>query len=281
MLRRGAKVIGVWWALVAAAWGCEEPTPPAVFAETLAHADQAFMAQDAGAFLAEMVFAREQLGCLSGAITAEIAAEYHRLTAMDAYFHKDELGTIQAFSAMVAIDPEADLAPSIAPEGHPLRKHLETARGSETSTTGSLERAEGHRWWIDGRVGVRYPLERPFILQHEHDGIFRNNAYLAAHAALPEWTRVETNVAPPRVHPTQRKFKKRAIPFFVAAGGTAVLAGGAFGYAWTQHSAYFDEDTPPEDRPGLRQRANGSTIAAGALGGVALGLGSVGLVMAW
>ena len=270
-------MIGVWWAFTAMAWACDRPALTAELAETLENADRSFATMDAKGFLSNMVVANDELACLRTPLTPDLATQYHRLLALDAYFHKDELGTIQALTAMVAVDPDADLDKSVAPEGHPLRRHLETAR-----TTDALPKAEGHRWWIDGSVADRYPMERPFVLQHEQDGEIQQSTHISAHAPLPDWTRVETIIVPPVIHTKVKKpFKKSSIPIFAAAGATALLAGGAYGYAWTQRDGYFEQSTNPEDRPGLRARANGATIAAGALGGVAIGLGSIGLVIAW
>lgn len=255
-----------------------------------------------------------QLGCLSRPPDARQAAMVHEVEALAAFMARDATAAQAELRAMHESDPSLQLPDEVAPAGGPLQ-----LRDAEARALPPSERAPHGLSWrvvVDGREAPDLPTRRPsLVVVLGQDGAPIWTGLLAAGAAIPSLEATTPWVAdvpmlvpastsgdvvvPPPVEPARDG--RAARPVLYAAGGSALIAGvftvlyvpasrrvGAAGDLIVENAAPaqwkgegFSSKLSTDEVYALRARARAYEVGVQAAGGLALGLGAVGLVIAW
>ncbi|MCO4743558.1 MAG: hypothetical protein KC912_02135 [Proteobacteria bacterium] len=221
----------------------------------------AFYAMDLDTFNAARDNARIALSCLEAVVSAQDAAAYHRLEALDGFAVGSEERTVTSFRRAHALDPDYDLPPKIAPAGHPLRVQFERAADAGPPRLSPLRLEQPT--WVDGEASDLRPRDLPAVFQVGDADAIHYSGYLMPGMPPP------SSVRGKRTLPVRR----------VVAGsaGAVALAGGlAFlGASLGSRGQFRDPSTAYEDLHTVKRRANRQFFAFEALTFTALGLGGV------
>lgn len=250
---------------------CDAPTKAADVAASVTIAQLAFASLDADGFADAAGLARDALPCLVEPLTPFDAAAFHGLMALAAFSDGKDEETVEWFSAAEATVPNFTLPAVIAPPGGPVDALLVRARALPPGAMEPVPPYDG-RVLIDGSPGIVRPTERPCVLQLVRpDGTVARSYALPPRAPLPAWELPPTPIR--RFIPKLRE--KPSVPFALAAGGTALAAGGLYALGGVWHGQYLDPATPYEDLTGLETQTNAALGASIALGVAAAALTTV------
>jgi len=224
----------------------------------------------------------ERLPCLVSLVPDELLGRYARQRAYQLMLEFDEVEAARWFLLSRVVDPELGW-PSWVPEQHIVRR-LE--REPEPMVGRVRDRGltvpEGGGVFLDGRYLTVPEAEAdvPHLLQVADgegrviDGAWQSGAAFPDRVLGPD----DVQVPPPPlwftdpVDPAEAR-RQRQGRRAQSALGVAATAGAVFVSAWVARSAYVDHPTG-----GLRTVVNGATVASGALGVGALGIGVYALV---
>lgn len=255
--------------IAAAAAECAAPVAPIAVADTAARAKAAFAGLDAAAFDAAVAELASTLPCLDTPLTPAQAADVHLVDALRAFVAQDEAGTVAAFQAHHAADPEADPATWL-PARHPALVERRYALRLDEADPRDLI-SSGGAVWVDGvRSEVLVP-SRPAVLQAGDDHALTSTWWHPGEP-LPE----RLSLREPRLSPRVQRHLWLGSTALVAAGAATGLA------LWSSslRDEYRDPDTPYDELDTLADTNAAAGVAAAGTGLVALGLGAA-LVVTW
>lgn len=254
--------------------------------ETIESAQRALENLDPDRFVAETDRLDALLPCLAEPLGRHLAAEIHRTKGIRAVSERDAAAS-RYFAAARSLEPAYKLPSTLIPEGHPVR----TAYAAQDVTKGTFEPvpapAEGTLTLDAGQTLYR-PTTWPTIAQLlAADGSVRFTAYLEPTTALPDYPiltaapapvpadpvpAVPTPAPPGPVPPPPSAGAPRA-PLGVAALAGTALTGLLVGLAGAAEARFEDLETPDDELPGLRSRANSLVVASAFTGAASLGFG--------
>jgi hypothetical protein len=262
--------------------GCALPPVPAdALAGSIADATGAFAGLDIDGFqkLADAVW--KQLPCLSEPLTPLDVADVYKLGALDAFLAQDDAAVLDHLAGLHAAAPDYVLPPTIAPQGHPLQKAMETVVAAPTGPRSDLPVPDEARLLVDGEPVLSRPDDRPVLLQ------------LLTMDGGVEWTRLVPEGAPTPAYETLsddfrakylseakviRVRERRPIELVVASSVALVGASAMYGLSRSSRSRFLDPSTPYEDLASLRARTNGLQTASVLTGVAGVGLGATAAV---
>jgi hypothetical protein len=267
---------------------CPAPVTLPEFEARLDAAQAAYAELDPLRFSQKLDVTRALLLCLDEPIGRADAAWVHRLEAFDAWLDHDEAHVLGALRSVFAADPAYTFPPEVAPPGNPFTKLVEAARAAGPGSTAPFDRPDVR---IDGIPAMQLPQDRPYILQVVAGREVTYTAYLqgGAEVAVPFPSQavaaggVAQGSLPASTAAKDRSYDPRATPWLVGAGTSALLAGAAYGLALSSRSAYDNawSGADLDELRAIRDRTNGSVVVSGVLGVAAVGLGAVGVAVAW
>lgn len=236
---------------------CAEPASRSAMALAIDGAWTAFLALDEPTYTAHHAAVGRALPCLREPLPPAEVAQVHALAAGAAFLAGSDPRAVDGLRGAVAADPAFDL-PRL-PDSHPLRAQLDVARRMAAGDT----RPVASEVTVDGAPSPTAPVDRPTFLQHRMGAGVDNGAYVATGRPLPSWA------VPPR---------KRPVALVAATGATAVAAGALYTIAMVEHDAFAD--APPDELQDRFDRTNALSWSAVGAGALALGLGTV-TVIVW
>jgi len=238
------------------------PTDVRTLSAAAPQAQIAMASLDTAGFASAVANARSAISCLVQPLSPFDAASFHGLEALAAFTDEKPEVALAALAAAVSAMPDYRLPAMIAPQGGELDALLARAKSLAPSAMQPLPPYDGVLI-VDGIRALARPTERPCILQlASGDGRVRETYYLRGTDALPKWAPPPTVLQ--RFLPEPRS--KPSVPFAIAAGSTAIAAGGLYALGGAYHARFVSTSTPYDDLPGLKTRTNVS------LGG-AIGIG--------
>lgn len=241
---------------------CGAPSDIGVFSAAAPRAQLAMGSLDAAGFSSAVAQARAALSCLAEPLTPLDAAGYHGLEALSAFADGQPEEAVRAFASAVATVPGFRLPSVIAPEGGDLDVLLARAKALPPSEVQALPPYDGILF-VDGVRALTRPVARPCVLQLiGGDGRARSTYYLRGTDPLPSWDPPPTLLL--RLLPEPRA--RPSVPFALAAGSTALVAGGLYALGGMAHAEFANPATPYEDLAGLQTQTNlalGGAIALG------------------
>jgi hypothetical protein len=259
-------------ALLAIAWGCEEPSTSLDLEDALRRTDRAFADADLSAFHDALDDARAHLACLSEVAPTRLVTDLHRAEGLASWFDDAHGEASQAFAAVRRLSPTSGFDPDLVPPGHPLLTIYEALDIDDIVTvelpppsTGSLR--------LDGQRRLERPLELPVVFQRlDAAGTVTETAYLLPASPTPPYP--TTAAAPAEPTTTRRSLRT---PLALSAVGAAVLSGALYAGAAAVHGRYVDPTTPTDRLDGLRATNNGLVLgsAVSLTAGVGLGVGAL------
>jgi len=230
-----------------------------------------------GAFKAmnreELVRAGERVeavaNCLGEPLQPEDAAGLHAAHALTTFLAGSDTETVISLYSALQADPAFDFPTGFVPAGHPLLQQLRAARSLSPGPGHPLSPPAVGVFLVDGRPAVETPLDRPFLLQWVDGSRARESAWIGAGAPLPPWVdQLPVPIETPR----------SSLVFGVGAGVAAIASGVLLGIAAERQGELKDPAAASGDLAGLREQANGLTLASGASAVFAVGLGAVAVI---
>ncbi len=241
---------------------CEAPTDVVALSAYVPSAQLAMGSLDADGFSSAVEGARSALPCLAQPLTPIDAAGYHGLEALAAFAEADTDAAMRSFASAIAATPDYRLPTVIAPPGGDVDTLLRQARELSAGESQALPPYDGIVM-VDGARALVRPTGRPCVLQLVGPrGDVRATYYLFGSEPTPRYDPPPTLAT--RLLPELRQ--RPSAPFAVAAGTTAIAAGGLYWLGGTAHARYVDPSTPYDDLPGLKAEANAALGGSVALG---------------
>lgn len=231
---------------------CAAPTDVGTLSAASPRAQLAMSSLDLDGFNAAVADARTALPCLGSPLTPLDAAEYHALMGLAAFAEDRRDDALASFAAAFAARPDYRLPTAVAAPGSDLDLLMQEAKALPPSAAQALPPYDGVIL-VDGARALTRPTGRPSILQLVGPkGDVRETHYLAGADPLPKWAPPPTLAL--RLLPEPRE--RPSVPFAVAAGSTALAAGGLYAFGGMAHAQYVNPATPYEDLPGLETQTN-------------------------
>lgn len=266
-------------------------------------AEDAWRDLDNAAFTERRDALQRDLPCLTEVLLPRDAAWVHQIEAMQSYLLMNSgVGDPQAraqevkqsWRAALSAEPSLSVSAEIAPPGVPLRDLLDEARLQGGGAAAQLPRLSGAGLSVNGALSETLPAEHPNLVQWLDDSAeVQATAYLAAGAGLPELWELPLageapgsgGEAPPRSQAAGRTGLQRW-GMLATAGVVGLGAGGLYlGHALVavDQNACVDGSVTctSTETEALTDRADALWAASIATGGVAVGLGVLGLVIAF
>ncbi len=231
---------------------CEVRSSTADLAAALNAAAAAMVAMDFPGFVENRNRAQDALHCLGERLTAVDVAAFHRVMALDAYLDQDPEGTVASFRSALATQPGFTLPASFALPGNPLHDLFQQAREQGAGASNAIFPPAGTVIFVDSLLGTSRPVERPAILELQAaDGSLLWTGYLPTGAENPDWTQLELQIptAPGHLSGVKLSTVGPSVPLLVAAGGTALAAGGLYAVAYGMSRSYRDPENPDIEEP--------------------------------
>lgn len=254
------------------AWAdCTELDHPGAIQAQVDTARTAFLALDAGAFLQARDQMNQGVSCQTQAIAPTLAAQVHTVLAMAAYLDRDETGTVAAFQAAKAADPDMDLGAWL-PAEHPAHVDHRFAGRLEPAPPRRLKQTPGETVYVDGTATDRLILGQPALLQHAPGKTVTAGTTWMPDQALPGWVRLKPEGIP-----------KKAQRHLWLGGATTLAAAstlGLFAVGNQARLAYIAPNTPYERLDALQQRNKVGVIGGYTAATVTAVLGTT-LVITW
>ena len=234
-------------------------------------AEGAFSTSDVDTLLSVVASLEASLVCQAEPLSPIHVAAFHRIEALAAIAEFDAAAAVLSFQAVLATMPGYQLAPELAPEGHPVRKAFDEAKLFADSEVFELPAPEAGWITIDGNRSQRAPAGRPFLFQHlSAEGAVTQTAYVDVGTPVPTYATAPVPVPDP---PVPTRTRARVNPWLVGAGialGAASVS--MYGGAFVARDRY-DEAVLAGDEGRIRSRY---WTTNGLLGGsvAALGVGT-------
>lgn len=291
--RPQVRTTGLLWTMLLllpreVAAGC--PAEPVAIVETL---ERALNADGAG-FEAARAQAAQELACASAPLDPDQVALLHRVEALAHYGERDLEAARRSLRAAATAAPGTRLPDALIPTAHLLRR-LEEEAALVDDPVEPVELPRGMVSWVDGRVSTVRPTARSAVVQLvDLGGVVLWSALMFPGEALPRLPIVGEEApvlveAIPSETPAVHRPRRRT--FLWSAGGlglAAVALGGAGLLARASIPRTIDDPSfDPHSTEDLgrvearRDLANGLGYGAQGAAAVAVGLGTVGLVLRW
>jgi hypothetical protein len=223
--------LGAAWISAAFAADCPAPTAQIDITEMLERAQVSYRELDSDGFYTHLDSAMLDLPCLADVLSTHTVADIHRIQAVALYGKGNSGGTITAFAAANAIDPQGGLSNDLVPDGHELLVLSRTLLNSDTVRLDPP--ASNTRLLIDGETTRFFPIERPVLAQVVRANTVTTTVYLLPGDSFPAYEKSRA----PRT--------QRAV-LFGAAGVTAATSVLLYGVARSQGSVLRSGDIPAE-----------------------------------
>jgi hypothetical protein len=211
------------------------------------------------------------LACREQPVTVDLSAHVHRIHGITAFVTGDEDDANLWFAASRALEPTAALGHAI---GGPLQSAWTRAVSETPPVRTDLPKPRRGTLVIDGQLITSRPSLLPYVFQHVDGGDVLTTTLHRAGGAPPVYP------GGPRPEPVDAP-TRRGKPLTIAATAVGALAAGSLGgAAWTR-SRFNDPALSNDEVEGLVPTNRALGIAGYALGGTAIGLGTVALVLEW
>ena len=273
---------------------CPVPVTSDALNAKMSEAENAYYSMQKPSFRQAREAAATSLTCLNEILKPDVVATYHRLMAFDAYLLKDHQEALQSLRAALALQPTFSLPDKVAPKGNKLHTLQEQARNTYGAGYEQIPVPVGKTLHIDGRRSNQRPVGRPSIFQLVGaEGAVEWSTYVRADAGPDDLAQLGLTVeqvvigAAPPSEPTGpgNGTKRRGGALLVTAGASAVAAGVLYGLAYKWRRDFDDLNNTDIQKAGEleaeRSRINTSVFISAGLGGAALGLGTVGVIVRW
>jgi hypothetical protein len=238
-----------WWLATSWAAPCAAPSTASQLADALARGEAAYLASDSATFAAAADEIAVRAPCLDAPVSPALAAQIHRLTALRRWSTAPSIARAHWAAARRAVD-DLDVVAFVGPD-HPLARE---AVGPATGAS-RMPKPEQGALWVDGEATRARPLDQAALLQLlEPDG------------AQQTWMLTPNDPTPP--YPAVPKARA---PLRLAGLGAAVVAGAAYGVAWSSAGRFDDPALDAEQLRAARAQTNVSTAAAAVAAGSSLG----------
>ena len=251
----------VWLASLALALECSKPVAPSELDAAFDRTEKAWIDLDDTAFRDTMnEVGGLLLPCAAQVVTADEAARWHRLVALQLFSIGDPEGAAAAIEAAHAAKPDLAWDDALLPANHELRAHW--ASLTEAPRTHNVPEPRGGSIAFDGKVGRARPSDVPSIVQLvDAVGAPHTTVYLGPGEALPVYPAI----------PRQRNI------LLGCATGAGVTGALTYGMAWGAHGKLYSEaanpDTSADDLDALQTRTNRLSALSTTLLGVGIGCG--------
>ncbi len=277
----------------ALAGACDQSSTLQDFQYAATLGERAFAGMDIDGLVRARDSAAQHLECVDQAVSADVAAAFHRLLAMVAFTEQDPSSALAEFHAARRLNPGYQIPEDVAPVGHPLITLYEQ---SLTAAVGELLPVNPpvNGWvTVDGIRGAPVPSGISTILQaFESNQTLVETVWHRPGEPVPSW-----GPDPALIEPTGLG---RGLA--LGGAGASVLASGVLAYAgWRSNCQFWYTDagfvgegqgtcgffegriTEPLSADGSaledQQRlTNGLLVGAGTAGALAIGLGVVAVV---
>lgn len=282
------------WALTAAPAaardGCPELVSTATLAQHISKADVAFSTMEENEFRTARWTAQRSINCLGEPIQAGQAAAYYRMEALGSFLDQNHAQTVGFFKSMLTVAPNYMLPDPMAPAGHPLRINFEVAQGSMPTPGRPIQRAANGVIRVDGRVGSEFPVDRPYLFQHQlDDGSVQQSAVVGIGVQSPTYSTargLQTSKAGRRINASVTQVKRAPssqagfnVPLAATAAVTTAVAGISYVVAMSHEARFNDTDTARSELPGLRKKTNAMVVLSASSAAVALTSGAAAFVV--
>lgn len=264
------------------AWGsCKQAYGPSELSLLSKNGEQAILELDVEKLLIVANRARQEvLPCLSGFITPTDAAAFHRLMAFEAITQYNAARARAEFHAARKLDPGYRFPDEMA-EGELIRLYEESLEALD----GELERVyPPENGWITvgGVRNAPRGNETPVIVQvFDASGNLLETRYFQPGEELPMWGRNPLGITAKELGIGESVFKKPKV-WYIAGATTSVAAGVLYGFAFYNKQQALDPSVMyttenSEELDARREQSKTFGVLSLVTGGVALGLGGVGI----
>ncbi len=247
---------------------CDGLSVPDELRADLEKAQASYGEMDVDGFVLDIGSAETKLHCIDRRLPTDLAANYHRMTAIRLFLNGETDDSNASLAAAATLEPRFSLS-KLFPEGHEFPARFEEYKTLPSPTTRIPKPRDGY-FAFDGDIGRDRPLARATIVQRlDADGQIRSTQVLLPDDPLPHYPRV--------------LIVRNAL--LVSAAGTATLGvtTAAFGMNAKSRFGSTDEalqrDLQRSDLDRLRSTANAMSTATGTLSGVTLALLGTALVV--
>ncbi|MCP4810140.1 MAG: hypothetical protein GY913_24575 [Proteobacteria bacterium] len=250
---------------------CPAPTSLSQLKDATVRGEESFANLDIDGLGQAAGDAETALPCLSEAITPRDAAAYHRLMGMHAFATQERERVKYEFHAARKLEPGYEVPQAVAPTGHPMIAAYEEAVLVDEGALSQPVPPEGGYVTVGGVRGAARAELSPAILQVFEEGdALSETLYLSPGAELPMWGPL------PEPLPEPKQLRR---PMLAATAATGVVALGLQGVAWSSKNKFLDTDTADADLEGLYARNRATYFSSVGVGAVAVGLGTVTLLV--
>ncbi len=268
-MKARATLLGTLLALASSALACDEPALPNELREDLERAHAAYADTDVDGFVLDMGSASAHLECIDRRIPVDLAANYHRMLAVQLFLAGDrESGSDAALHAAAALQPTFGFK-GLFPEGHQFLVRFDELKLAPARTE-RIARPKAGFFAFDGNIGRDRPIDRASVVQRiDADGQVQLTTYLQPGTPLPDYD----------VRPVVRHG-------LLAGGVATALASLTTGAIAMGAERRFKSDDPAtrsgltrSDLNTLQARANTMSTATALLAGTSAGLFGAALVV--
>jgi hypothetical protein len=274
---------------VLAADDCPQPASTATLAQHISSADVAFSTMDENAFRSARWTAQRAINCMGEAIQAGQAAAYYRMEALGSFLDQNHAQTVGFFKSMLRVAPHYLLPDAMAPAGHPLRVDFQVAEGSLPLVGEPVPRPVDGLIRVDGTVAKEFPIDRPYLFQHQTDGgLIKHSAVVGVGAKIPAYdsgrgfqsgrTQGRAKASVDRAQRTGGAISVNG-PLAIISGGAALVSGITYVVAMSKAAEFHDPLTSQAKLDRLRDSTNTLVWISGSFATVAVSTGAAALVV--
>ena len=137
--------------LLASAWAdCPAPVTAAELSQAISVGEAAYINMDEATFRESWASVQARLPCLSEPATDLLVIAYFRMSALQAFLDRDEVGGTASLKSLLARSPSYALSPSLAPDNHPLQSWMTAAFENPATLTVPFSPPRNSTVWVDG-----------------------------------------------------------------------------------------------------------------------------------
>ncbi len=257
---------------------CKTPTTVKQLGEAGLAGEKAFADIDLAGLLKVSTFAREEIvPCLSDALTTADASAFHRLMALEAFTHRNEMRVRREFHAARKLAPGYVLPEDFAGPDHPLRKLYIEAEMTDDGQRELVYPPIGGSVTVGGVRNAPRFKDSPVIVQvFDSTNKVLETRYVQPGETLPNWgLNNPMGITATDLGIDTVPLWKKEEPWLIASGVSAVIAAGFYGAAMYKKSQFNDKGTSDKDLRGLQSTVNGFGYTSIAATGVAIVLSGV------
>ncbi len=263
-------------AAAAQAQNCEQRYSSEQLVGSLDRAEAAYLSVAVDDFLFATDEMRAHVDCSADEIPKPIAARLWRYEGMRRSIDGDIDGAKAAFASARSIEPGYRFPTALVPDGHPMNDEYAAVDISVVRATVVKPPALG-RVQLNGELSLQRPEHWPVLVQHITDaGEIRRTARLDPGEPWLNYTPAADGAKGKWLYDQQRRLDPTA-PLLVGAGAAAIASVVVYGAALNTRGQLKSADTRLDDLEGIRSEANALGAASLALGGVAVGVGIMGV----